>query len=246
MTDFSDYIVFVDESGDQSLDSISREYPIFVLAFCIIVKKHYYEYIVPRVEKLKFDTFGTDIPIFHEREIRKQRGFFKPLIDDALRAKFFTELNDIMDQSKYEIITSIIDKRKYVHLPKPRNVYSLAVEFGIERVFLSMQEKKQRGKKVPIIFESRGKAEDRTLQQEFDRIVDECSYSGINGMFDFHCVSKQANLAGLQFADLIARPIGIHYLHNTKNDTSYNILRKKFRRSREGNILHYGVKVYPE
>ena len=45
----------------------------FVLAFCVIEKKHYYEYVVPRVEKLKFDTFGTDIPILHEREIRQQR-----------------------------------------------------------------------------------------------------------------------------------------------------------------------------
>lgn len=31
--DFSDFIVFVDESGDSSLDSISSQYPIFVLAF---------------------------------------------------------------------------------------------------------------------------------------------------------------------------------------------------------------------
>ncbi|HFD87807.1 MAG TPA: DUF3800 domain-containing protein, partial [Gammaproteobacteria bacterium] len=31
----SEYIVFVDESGDHGLRSIDEAYPIFVLAFCI-------------------------------------------------------------------------------------------------------------------------------------------------------------------------------------------------------------------
>lgn len=35
---FSDYIVYVDESGDHSLDSINSEYPLFVLSFCIFRK----------------------------------------------------------------------------------------------------------------------------------------------------------------------------------------------------------------
>ncbi len=38
---FSDYIIYVDESGDHSLESIDKEYPVFVLAFCIFNKKIY-------------------------------------------------------------------------------------------------------------------------------------------------------------------------------------------------------------
>ena len=38
---FSDYIVYVDESGDHSLDAVYEEHPVFVLAFCIFKKSDY-------------------------------------------------------------------------------------------------------------------------------------------------------------------------------------------------------------
>lgn len=38
---FSEFVVYVDESGDHSLTSIDRNYPVFVLAFCIFYKDHY-------------------------------------------------------------------------------------------------------------------------------------------------------------------------------------------------------------
>ncbi len=48
---FSDYVVYVDESGDHSLASIDPDYPVFVLALCIFHKRHYSEKIIPAVEK---------------------------------------------------------------------------------------------------------------------------------------------------------------------------------------------------
>ena len=36
---FSDYIVYVDESGNLGLgDKVDKEFPLFVLAFCILKK----------------------------------------------------------------------------------------------------------------------------------------------------------------------------------------------------------------
>ena len=37
--EYSDYIVYVDEAGDHSLDHIDSNFPVFVLAFCIF-KNH--------------------------------------------------------------------------------------------------------------------------------------------------------------------------------------------------------------
>jgi hypothetical protein len=37
---FSTYIVYVDESGDHSLNTVDENYPVFVLAFCIFHKRH--------------------------------------------------------------------------------------------------------------------------------------------------------------------------------------------------------------
>jgi hypothetical protein len=40
---FSDYVVYVDESGDHSLVNIDADYPVFVLALCVFHKRHYSE-----------------------------------------------------------------------------------------------------------------------------------------------------------------------------------------------------------
>ena len=84
-SNFGDYIVFVDESGDQSLNSINASYPVFVLSFCIFEKTHYYTHVVPEILRLKFDFSGYDIPILHEREIRKREGDFNILMRDEIR-----------------------------------------------------------------------------------------------------------------------------------------------------------------
>jgi hypothetical protein len=35
---YSDFVVYVDESGDHSLRSINPRYPLFVLSFCVFRK----------------------------------------------------------------------------------------------------------------------------------------------------------------------------------------------------------------
>lgn len=73
---FSEYIIYVDESGDHSLVSIDQNYPIFVLCFCIIKKDEYINKIIPEFQKLKFKYFGHDNIIFHSHEIRKRENIF--------------------------------------------------------------------------------------------------------------------------------------------------------------------------
>lgn len=80
---FSDYIVYVDESGDHSLVSIDPEYPIFVLSFCIFRKDEYAQAMTPAVRRLKFETFGHDMAILHEIDIRKKKGLFSKLGKEA-------------------------------------------------------------------------------------------------------------------------------------------------------------------
>lgn len=243
---FGDYIVFVDESGDQSLVSIDKQYPVLVLSFCIFEKKHYVEHVVPEILKLKFDFFGSNIPILHEREIRKRIGVFNILMEDTVRNEFFNRLNQIIESSNFTIVSTVIDKNKYSHYDAPKNPYVIGMNFGIERIFYELQERNQVGKTIPIIFESRGNKEDSNLEKAFRNFIDSSNICGIKGMFDFNCISKSANLQGLQLADLVARPIGIRYLHPTQSNRAYDILINKIRRSRDGEIKGYGVKVYPK
>ena len=68
--DFSDYVIYVDESGDHGLVSIDQQYPIFVLVFCIFKKQDYLA-TVQKVQQFKFRHFGHDMVILHESDIRR-------------------------------------------------------------------------------------------------------------------------------------------------------------------------------
>ena len=59
-TNFGDYLVFVDESGDHGLASVDPGYPIFVLAFCLFAKSDYVERTGPALQRLKFWFWGHD------------------------------------------------------------------------------------------------------------------------------------------------------------------------------------------
>ena len=47
---FSDYLVFVDESGSPTLGNIDPDFPLLVLAFMIVRKDTYLRDIVPAVQ----------------------------------------------------------------------------------------------------------------------------------------------------------------------------------------------------
>ena len=70
---FSDFVVYVDESGDHSLASVDSAYPVFVLALCVFHKRHYAEKSIPAIEKLKFNYFGHDSVVLHEHEKKKKK-----------------------------------------------------------------------------------------------------------------------------------------------------------------------------
>jgi len=91
---FSDYIIFVDESGDHSLEVINPAYPLFVLAFCIVRQEDYTNRVVPAFQKLKFATFGHDMTVFHSRDIRKEHGEFVILRNPEKREAFLAGMSE--------------------------------------------------------------------------------------------------------------------------------------------------------
>jgi hypothetical protein len=147
MTDikqYSDFVVYVDESGDYSIESINLRYPLFVLAFCIIKKKIYANNISPAVRMLKFDTFGHDMVIFHEHELRKKEGSFSKL-GKLQRDALLESLSSVIDESNFTIVPIIIDKsalkRSGLDLP---HAYHLAMRFGLEQVYKFLESEGQK------------------------------------------------------------------------------------------------------
>ena len=107
---YSDFIIYVDESGDHSLDSIDPAYPVFVLSFCIFRKDSYAEIVAPAIRKLKFATFGHDMVVLHESDIRRKKGAFSRL-SKAPRDAFLNTLTDIIAVSDFQLVAVVIDKR---------------------------------------------------------------------------------------------------------------------------------------
>ena len=172
MPNYSDYIVFADESGDHGLASINPQFPVFALAFCVVRVDDYINSVVPDMQRLKFSTWGHDSVVFHEHDIRRGEGDFADFrADPKRRMAFMNGMNDLMTKSPINVISSVIDKnllsQKYVNSFNP---YEVALRFCMERLLARLLNQNQAGKLVHVVFESRGKDEDRDLEIEFRRI----------------------------------------------------------------------------
>src|SRR3989338_547141 len=153
---FSDYIVYVDESGDHSLNSINPEYPLFVLSFCIFRKDVYAETMTPAVRKLKFATFGHDMVVLHEIDIRKKRGAFSKLSKEP-REAFLNALTDIIEAADFKLVAVVIDKHKLKSRYKNQeHPYHLAMGFGLERIYRFLKGVGQPERLTHLVCEARG------------------------------------------------------------------------------------------
>jgi len=241
--DFSDYIIYADESGDHSLGKVSdEEYPVFVLAFCIFKKTDYAEHALSKLSQIKFDFWGHDAVVLHSHKIRKQREEFALLGNLPTLNKFVERINEMITNTPFSVIATAIDKhrlqKRYV---TPESPYNLGLLFCLERATKFLLEQGQKERLTYIIVEARGKKEDAELELEFRRII--TREKGL-ARFDIIFSDKKSNGAGLQIADLIAHPIGRHVINPKQENRSYNVVEKKFYKYpyHEGK----GLKIFPK
>ena len=249
MSDFglepSDYIVYVDESGDHSLTSIDEGYPVFVLSFCVFQKRDYSHTITPALRMLKFDTFGHDMVILHEQDIRKKTGAFHQMGKER-RELFLEDLTVLVGNADFTLLATVIDKyRLKREQTKDTHVYHLAMQLGLEKLSLFLQSQDQQNRLTHVICEARGRSEDRALESEFSHVC-----SGHNSFkkilpFELVIADKKVNSEGLQFADLAARPVGLSVVRPAQPNRAFQTLEKKFYKDNAGEIVGSGFHLYP-
>lgn len=248
---FSDYIVFVDESGDHGMDSIDNGYPLFVLSCCLISKRDYMDTVVPAMQKVKFSTFGHDAVILHEREIRKDVGHFSVLRDRDRKQAFLQALTDVLERTPMTIFAAVIDKRRLAgHRLRDESPYELSLRFCLERIFYSLrrlgQTSDEAGPLVThVLCESRGRNEDADLELAFRRICSGDNFGNTQLPFEPVLTDKKNNSIGLQLADLVARPIGVRQLRPEQSNRAWDVIEAKFDRDASGRYLGYGLKCFP-
>jgi len=244
--DFGDYIVYADESGDHGLVNINPENPVFVLAFCIFQKDTYSREAVPAVQRVKFDFWGHDGIVFHSREIRKSEGDFRILQNASVRSRFLPRLSEMIENANFTLIASAIDKQRLCQrYDAPADPYEISLAFCLERLQMFLQEKRQSDKLTYLLVEKRGKAEDASLELHFRRVADGANLVGRMDNLDIRFMDKKHNSSGLQIADLVAYPIARHIIRPTHDNRAYDVVEPKFRRSRNGEKLGYGLKIFP-
>lgn len=242
---FSDYIVYVDESGDHSLVSINPEWPLFVLCFCIFPVAEYVGAIAPAIRRLKFETFGNDLVVLHEHDIRKKKGAFSQL-NQTVRGAFIDSLTGIIADANLTIVAVVIDKvmhRDRYHTP--HHPYHLAMQFGLERVARFLQLKRQLDRRTTIVFEARGAKEDQALELEFRRVCAGANLMDCALPLEIIVADKRCNSEGLQLADLTARPIGLHVLRPDQPNRAWDVIRNKLFAGNYGQVRGNGLKVFP-
>ncbi len=246
----SDFIIYVDESGDHSLTSIDPQYPVFVLAFCIFYKKHFAEKVSPALMNFKFKHFGHDMVILHEHDIRKEKNGFR-FANRLEKQSFMSELGSIIENHNFIIVSVAIDKAKLANkYNEPDNPYDIALKLCLERLYFFLKEKRQEILRTYIVVENRGKREDKDLELEFLRIRDGKNEHNQSLPFELVFADKKTNSVGLQLADLVARPIGLHVIKPKQENRAFTVLNEKLYRKggkKSGGTDYegYGLKIFP-
>lgn len=231
--------------------TIDANYPVFVLSFCVFHKRYYSEKVVPALEKFKFNHFGHDLVVLHEHEIRKETGAFNCFRNRDEQRQFIADLTDLIDASNFILISCVIDKRRLQAIESlPPNPYHIALGFCLETLYQFLREKQQCQATTHVLVECRGKKEDSDLELEFRRIC-----SGANRLqsplpFEIVFADKKVNSAGLQLADLVARPIGLSVVRPGQENRAFEVLKRKFfscggRANAGAGYENWGLKIFP-
>jgi len=242
---YSDFIVYADESGDHGLGRIDPGYPLFVLVCCLFRKNAYINRLVPGLHGFKFRHFGHDGVILHERDIRKDLGAFAKLKTPDRKEEFLEELTEIIRQTPMEVVSAVVRKEELAKRENPQHPYHLAFRFCLERIHHSLHHRAEAARPTHVTCEARGKEEDALLELEFRRIRDGDNVTGGRLPFEIVIADKKVNCAGLQLADLLARPIGMSVLRPEQPNRAFEVIRDKLLKDPEERDEEWGLKCFP-
>ena len=145
--------MFLDESGDHSLEKIDNSYPMFVLAGCVFDLDYYSTVAEPKINELKIKYFGKTNIILRSYDIRKQKKDFACLVDRKRREAFYQDLDDLIKSLDFKIIAAAIHKTKLKNqYSQPGNPYNLCLQFILERSVMFLGKT---GEKLIFRIESR-------------------------------------------------------------------------------------------
>ena len=244
------YLLFMDESGDHGLKTIDPNFPIFVLTGLLFSEENY-QVVCRKIDEFKNKYLGTAEVILHRRDMRKYERGFEILFDADVKRRFYADLNGILQDASYTIISSIINKQKHIEQygKLADDPYEIALTFVLERTLFEADDKRD-VTEIHVTIEGRGKKEDALLAKRYNELL----YRGtgqvesrrLTNVYDeeLEVRLKRDNDCGLQLADLCAYPIARYFLNNNEPNPAYEVIKGKIRKGPR-TTLGYGIKIFP-
>jgi hypothetical protein len=255
------YRVFIDEVGHHDMrSSADPNHQYLGLTGVIMRLEHESGPITGALDAIKAAIFGTPNIVLHRREMMDAKPPFQTLQDPVVRGRLDALLLHLFSNTTYRVFTVVIDKKehlkRYVVWRFQPYHYCLTVLLEGYVQFLA-----RIGMTGDVLAESRGKKENMQLERAFRYIYDRGSSHVPAKIFQERLTSrelkikpKSANIAGLQFADLIANPScrslicekrGVQMTARFGQQVEA-ILRKKYLRSPfNGQLSGWGKKWLP-
>ena len=202
--------------------------------------------------------WGTDQKKVHEPDVRQGRGPFWFEGDPGRRRIALDSLARTLQELDFTAVVVVIRCREYLaelgkqamDITLPEHPYHMALDFLSERLVLTLDSEFD-GAIGRVIAESRGPLENAQLQHEFSRLhIDGTSY--ISDTWFRHQLipgiqfaTKDDYLAGLEVADLLARPCAEKVLGPTATPPRWPEFRAKLSPLQETAHSPLGIKVVP-
>lgn len=241
------YYLFIDESGDHGLKSVDKDFPVFVLCG-VIFSEEQYAIFNDRLNNLKTKLWNSTEVIFHSRDIRKCDKEFQILFNLEKKEYFYNEVNSMIAESNYTIISCVIQKDEYIKkYGRLGNVYGISLSFIIERAIFYL-DSINKDIQLEIIVEKRGKLEDNELLRHYNEVYSiGTGYVSPERIHSYSTKlkfrSKKDNINGLQLSDLVAYPIARHSIEPTRVNLPFEVIESKFYTGNNGK--RYGLKQFP-
>ena len=241
------HFLFLDECGDQNLADFDPSFPIFTLCG-IIMSEGDYEIMCSKIIEIKQKYWKDKKVILHSRDIRKCEKGFEILFDLDIKKSFYEDINSIIKDSPFTIVSCSILKESYIRkYGRLGDVYGQSLSFIIERTVFFLDSLNKNGVELYTYAERRGKKEDIGLLKYYNEILDRGTYFvkplRIKTYFkNFEFKDKRDNIIGLQISDLAAYPITRHILDKESVNNAFDILESKI--YTQGGKQH-GLKIFP-
>ena len=244
------YYMFIDESGEANITNPDPRFNIFVLCG-VIFREDCYHTFNQRFKDIKNNIFGKEDIVFHSVEMRPKKGVFKIFLDKGILDNFYLEIDDILKNCDYHIISCVVNKEKYKMVyPEKNHAYEDALTFICERG-IHLMGSKNRQNVLHFCLEKRGKSKDAQIKKYYTRFL---KYgTQYVSTYDFqlchphlHFRGKDENINGLQLADLVAYPIARKILSPEKPQLTFNIFEEKlYCGSNTRSYIGWGIKHFP-